>query len=400
MRALLDQLYLFHNATFIPMTVLNKGGEPELFIGTELLPHSFLTQLWKNTQEKKVSQAYHLVQEDKFIYGILPLPQQEMSLLLGPVLSLPYDKSDYEHFRRAYGFSLKKQAALVRYFDLVPLFSYEQTYFLSELLYSYLFQVQVNPDFNLRRQELTDTSSKQEFELEHALNSFKSKEIERFHNTYYFEAQLLSYVRQGNLTAINNLLAKPTYISAGIMSHSPLRQEQNTLITTLTLVTRHSIQGGLDIEKAYLLCDSYIQKSEQSKTVQQVHDMLTQAVLDFTTKVQQSQLPDTLSPIVSKSIHFIRQQTNHAITVAQVAEEVNRSPAYLSRLFKKETGIDPSRYIMKAKIDEAKHLLSYTDLTITEISSALCFSSQSYFQNVFKKFEQVTPRAYRLASKI
>lgn len=54
-----------------------------------------------------------------------------------------------------------------------------------------------------------------------------------------------------------------------------------------------------------------------------------------------------------------------------------------------------SEFIMRCKLEEAKALLAYTDKPISEISSYLCFSSQAYFQNVFKKKYGITPNAYR-----
>lgn len=52
-------------------------------------------------------------------------------------------------------------------------------------------------------------------------------------------------------------------------------------------------------------------------------------------------------------------------------------------------------FIMRCKLEEAKSLLAYTDKSISEISNYLCFSSQAYFQNVFKKKFGITPNEYR-----
>lgn len=50
---------------------------------------------------------------------------------------------------------------------------------------------------------------------------------------------------------------------------------------------------------------------------------------------------------------------------------------------------------MQVRLREAKSLLQYTDKSLGEISSYLCFSSQSHFQNAFKKETGITPAAYR-----
>ena len=54
-----------------------------------------------------------------------------------------------------------------------------------------------------------------------------------------------------------------------------------------------------------------------------------------------------------------------------------------------------NEFITKMKIDEAKRLLEHTDRPISAISEALAYSSQSYFQNVFKKVTGMTPNEFR-----
>ena len=63
--------------------------------------------------------------------------------------------------------------------------------------------------------------------------------------------------------------------------------------------------------------------------------------------------------------------------------------------FKAELGMSMGAYITQCKLEEAQSLLAYSDKSLAEISSYLCFSSQPYFQNVFKKQYGLTPLAYR-----
>ena len=81
--------------------------------------------------------------------------------------------------------------------------------------------------------------------------------------------------------------------------------------------------------------------------------------------------------------------------IADVAEEIHRSSSYLMRRFKAELGMSVGDYITKCKLDEACDLLTYGDRSLAEISAYLGYSSQSYFQNVFKKQFGMTPMQYR-----
>jgi YesN/AraC family two-component response regulator len=72
---------------------------------------------------------------------------------------------------------------------------------------------------------------------------------------------------------------------------------------------------------------------------------------------------------------------------------------YLTQLFKKEIGENFSSYVLQVKIAHAKHIMETTDKTIAEISEYLAFSSQSHFNNVFKKITCTTPKQYMLKVK-
>ena len=74
---------------------------------------------------------------------------------------------------------------------------------------------------------------------------------------------------------------------------------------------------------------------------------------------------------------------------------VHRSESYTMKLFHDELGITISHFVNRCKLEEAKSHLSHTEMTLSEISNYLCFSSQSYFQNLFKKKYSVTPNTYR-----
>lgn len=71
------------------------------------------------------------------------------------------------------------------------------------------------------------------------------------------------------------------------------------------------------------------------------------------------------------------------------------SASYLSRLFKKETGVSVSTYIRDRKIDMAKNLLRFSDASMIDIANRLAFSSQSHFIQQFKESVGMTPKKYR-----
>ena len=71
------------------------------------------------------------------------------------------------------------------------------------------------------------------------------------------------------------------------------------------------------------------------------------------------------------------------------------SRSSIIKRFKKETGISIGNYITQCKISDAKRLLTYSNQSLSEISNYLCYSSQAYFQTVFKNEIGITPNEYR-----
>lgn len=229
----------------------------------------------------------------------------------------------------------------------------------------------------------------------HSESLVSRKENEDYHNSYYFEQEFYGFVERGDIEGLYDFLKLSPEITEGQVAYDSLRQAKNILITTIALITRHAITGGLDIETAYQLSDLYIQEAERLGTFEEVSLLNAVAVMDFTKRVSETRCPVGMSLEIFKAMQFIINHVNKPITVEDVAEHLHIERSTLSKKFKRELGFNISSYIMRRKLEEAKSLLRFSDRTISEISEYLCFSSQSYFQNVFKKKYGMTPKEYR-----
>ena len=108
-----------------------------------------------------------------------------------------------------------------------------------------------------------------------------------------------------------------------------------------------------------------------------------------------AKMPEGVSAEIYRCMTYIQSHTNMAIGVDDVAREIGRSSSYLMRRFKTELGMSVGEYITKCKLEEACDMLLYGERSLAEISAYLGYSSQSYFQNVFKKQLGMTPMQYR-----
>lgn len=72
-----------------------------------------------------------------------------------------------------------------------------------------------------------------------------------------------------------------------------------------------------------------------------------------------------------------------------------RSPEYLSRLFKGETGRNFSAYLTEYRLKRAKELLAGTDMKIYEVAYTVGYANPSYFSKVYHEVMGMTPEMTR-----
>ena len=166
------------------------------------------------------------------------------------------------------------------------------------------------------------------------------------------------------------------------------------MITT-AFVTRLCIDSGMEMEQAFRLSDFYILKLDNLHTHQDIVDLHDQMVLDFTGKMRILVKQSGTSKPITTCIDYIYAHIKERITIEDLAQYTGLSASYLSRLFKKETGVSVSDYIREKKIEKAQHLLKFCNFSLIEIANYLSFSSQSHFIQIFKDFTGMTPKKYR-----
>ncbi|TAH66467.1 MAG: AraC family transcriptional regulator [Anaerolineaceae bacterium] len=96
---------------------------------------------------------------------------------------------------------------------------------------------------------------------------------------------------------------------------------------------------------------------------------------------------------------FIDNNFTKDLTLDTLSEIVYVSKYHLAHMFKDEIGVPPITYMINKRMDEAKHLLSDTNMTISEISSIIGYDNQNYFSQQFKKIVGKSPLHYRQATK-
>lgn len=98
--------------------------------------------------------------------------------------------------------------------------------------------------------------------------------------------------------------------------------------------------------------------------------------------------------IIMRAKDYISQNMGFNLTLESVAEHVNFSPAYFSKFFKNEEGMNFIDYVNKTRIEEAKKLLD-KNMKTADICDRIGFSDSKHFYKIFKRWEGITPGQYK-----
>ncbi len=230
------------------------------------------------------------------------------------------------------------------------------------------------------------------------LRELAENELSNTHRPMEEEYSFYQAVKAGDMNYVRANCQQGEFANldgVGVLSKNPLTNMKYHFVITVAMITRHCVEGGMELEQSYRLSDFYILKLDSCTTIQAVIELHDNMVMDFTGKM----LLLKNSTIISKSIllctEYIYNHIHDRITINDLADITNLSASYLSRLFRKELGIAVSDYIREKKIEKAQNLLKYSDFTSIEIANYLAFSSQSHFIQTFEKQVGLTPKKYR-----
>ena len=238
--------------------------------------------------------------------------------------------------------------------------------------------------------------------IDHSLlyKEFVQRENEEPRASYSSELEFYTAIKQGDMKKVLHFCKEPLTAKEGmgVLSKNSLQSMKYHFVITAAMITRYCIEGGMDFNAAYNLSDYYILQVDECKNLSEISDLHLQMCKDYTKKMQQLKKKQVFSRHISECIDYIYEHLHMRITVDMLADYVQISPAYLSRLFKKEMGMSISEYIQYKKLETAKSMLSYSDYSVSEIAMILAFPSHSYFSEVFRKQEHMTPLQYRAAN--
>lgn len=389
----------FYMITEYPIAVFQ---EDELFYscGYELeyseLPG--MIQFWLRNQNDSSTFQYHWKNQSILVIYFAVL-NTNVSIMIGPLLTVHMKENDIRRLLRVQesATSDKSNGTLelfVEYLKRMRPVKGDAVFNYSEFFY-----MAVNksiPD----SKRLVEGKEKEITEKE----KIDGRPVERM-EVFYSEKNIqyvekLSYLIQNGLVGeLEKFIAVEHEFPYGKLGPNVLRHQKNSCITSVYIVRKAAQAGGLNEQLCLRMAEGYTQRFELARNPTEVYQISKDMMRDYCRRVHELNKLQVCNKTIAKAIKYIHHHRMERINAVTIAEAVGVSYSYLCSQFKKETGSSVITFIQQEKISAAKDLLLFSELSLGEIAESLSFSSQSYFQSVFKKIELCTPMEYRQQRK-
>lgn len=211
---------------------------------------------------------------------------------------------------------------------------------------------------------------------------------------YHEEQLLMQAIREGRAEDAVRL-AEGMDSDSGQLSEDYMRHRRNLAIIGVALCARAAIEGGVSSASAYRLSGYYIRKCDACQDTAYMLHYRNRAIEELAGRVSERRAHPHGTYHVVRAKEYIQKHYREKISLESMAEALELSPSYLSRLFKKETGICIQDAINEARVNRAAELLLYTEMSLPEIAVYVHFPNQSYFTKIFGRIKGMTPMAFR-----
>ena len=242
-------------------------------------------------------------------------------------------------------------------------------------------------------------------DIKHEINHklFLQREENVHHTSYTAEFGMYKAIASGNIELVKELAKKFATIETdensteknGVLSKDPLRNRMYHFVILAAMVSRYCVEAGLEREVAYNMTDVYIDRADRLDSVEKLDELRWKMVEDFTDRMKSIRKQNVYSKQISRCIDYIYDNLNKKLRINDIAEYLDMTPAYLSKLFSKEIGMPLSNYIREQRLKAAAEMLEFSDYSIAEIADYFEFSSQSHFTSTFQEYFKLTPKKYR-----
>jgi len=223
-------------------------------------------------------------------------------------------------------------------------------------------------------------------------------DLKRFGGKYNYsiktENRLINCIKAGDFENCTKLLDE-IFDSSFSQSHLPKSLIKcmmfglaNTMLKAMmeiSYIIGEELIDGLNIADRLLKCEKVQEmKNEMNDILQQVC-----IYIERNKTGKGDQLVDSIVAYIEDNYHDVN------LSVAMIAEKLNLTPAYLTKLYKERMGEGIFDYISKKRIEKAKIMLQDPNMNVKDVAEKVGYFNSNVFIRAFKKNAGVTPGRYK-----
>lgn len=228
---------------------------------------------------------------------------------------------------------------------------------------------------------------------------------EYIENAHKLREDFLYAIQRGDVEQLNqfeNMFVKKfSDEMLNILKRVPnneIRSYKNILLSHNTLYSYAAEKGGLSAWQSHFISEKYAIMIEHAETTVELDAIHGKMVKEYADPTIRTSTQGSLT-IVQKAEQFIEMYFTEDTSMEEMAKEMHVHPSHMMRAFKKDKGITISQYRNLRRIKEAKELIRFSNLSMTEIAFMIGFSNPQYFSTFFKEAEGMTPLEFKKTMK-
>lgn len=213
----------------------------------------------------------------------------------------------------------------------------------------------------------------------------------KFYYPYDTEKRILNELSSNNISAIGselNNLIKEVKSMCELNSYNIFNIYYQLISATL----KYLIDSNVNVNNIFGNIN-HIYNDVMNKTV---IDDIHEVMLEFYKKICNYRVKSSDNKTYfNKIVSYLKRNFRQEINFEDMSREINISYSYIRKIIKDVTDKTINEYLIELRIEEAKRLLTQSNLTIIQIADAIGFSNIQSFNRCFKKYEGVTGSEFR-----
>jgi AraC-like DNA-binding protein len=154
-------------------------------------------------------------------------------------------------------------------------------------------------------------------------------------------------------------------------------------------------RGALGDRSDLELFDELERASRDARSMQELFAAYRRAVSEMSRLAEQP-AATRRDRSLRRALRFIQEHYAQRLSLTRVARAAGFAPNYFSQLFKRKERVTFEQYLLRLRIERAKHVLTSTDLGMRRVAELSGFSSANYFATAFKRATGITPQRHRI----